>query len=89
MRPTAAALLKDPFFKKVKDKTYLAQTVLAKLPPIWERRKPSVPKEGAGSSAALATPATGAAAGAAPAGKSMGKFGAFAAQVDKETQINN
>lgn len=37
-RPTAAALLKDPFFKKVKDADYL-QSLLAGLPPVWQRRK--------------------------------------------------
>lgn len=38
VRATAVSLLKDPFFKKVKDPDYLKETLLAKLPAIWERR---------------------------------------------------
>jgi serine/threonine-protein kinase OSR1/STK39 len=36
-RPSAAALLKHPFMKHAKDKAYLAETVMAELPPLSQR----------------------------------------------------
>jgi serine/threonine-protein kinase OSR1/STK39 len=52
-RPTAVQLLKDPFFKKVKDAAYLQQALLSKLPPIWVRRAPKPAPAAAGAEKAV------------------------------------
>lgn len=100
-RPTAVQLLKDPFFKKIKDKSYLASTILSKMPPIWERKaqnSASDPERGIAAAAASIqndgngkSNASNAVSNAADVSlprqaSGMGRFGALAAEVDNESQ---
>lgn len=80
-RPTAAQLLKDPFFKKVKDAAYLKANLLANLPPIWERRK--VEKEATKSNIAVVAQDVIKKSEAKP----LGRFGSLAAESESENQL--
>lgn len=95
-RPTAAVLLKDPFFKKVKDADYL-KALLAGLPPVWQRGKKQEAEAPPVSVVDVAAASGGAAAPAAGAPaehpdlmkvRRPSAFGLLMKQVDSDTKIS-